>query len=513
METQEYLQALRKHWRWVAVALAVALALAGTLNVTMPRRYASIVTFFVNVPSSGASDAYDGSLFSAERVKSYVEVLTSDRLARSIAADGKLGLDVAQVRSRITARPVPDSVLLQATVTDTSPDRSLKIASSLSTQFVALVRSIEAGPGGRPPAVSVEVVVGPELNPTPLSPRPLQNLLLAGLLGLLIGAAVAVLKGRLDTSVRSPDALQRFDVGPYLGSISADRTMNRQPLVGGVSGLSWRAEELRRLRTNLTSVKIDGTVRTIAITSAVPGEGRSSVAANLAILFAQTGFRVVVVDANLRNPRLADIFHIEAVGGLTNVLAGQASLDSVLQPWGARRLCVLPSGTSPPNPSELLGSPAMAALLRELRDTFDLVIIDTPPLLPVTDAAVVAAQADGNILVVRNGRTSVGQVRTAAQALHTVEARMLGCVLNMAPALSRSQRKDYRSSYRDERPRTYAAPAQPSKRAGRVEQVVGPVDIHRGVAAGVSGGAGPRRQAGDEDAAVEHSADVTPPPG
>jgi capsular exopolysaccharide synthesis family protein len=471
MKSDEYLRALRKRWWWVVLTMAGALALAGTLNVTMTQRYASNVTFFVNVPSRGVSDAYAGSLFAAQRVKSYVEVLTSDRLARSIAADKTLGLDAAQVQSRISARAVPDSVLLQATVTDTSPARSLRIAQSLATTFTRVVHSLEVAPGGGTPAVNVEVVAGPELNSTPISPRPIQNLLLAGLLGLLAGTAIAVLRHLLDTSVRSPDALQRFEIGPHLGSICGDRRVRRQPLVGEADGRSWRAEELRRLRTNLSPVKVDANVHIMAVTSAVPDEGKSSTAANLAIMFAEAGWRVVIVDANLRKPRLADIFLIEGAVGLTSVLAGQASLDSALQPWGAHRLCVLPSGTSPDNPSELLGSRAMAAVLLNLKDKFDIVIIDTPPLLPLTDAAVVAAQADGTILVVRHGRTSVGQVRAAVQALHSVEAKLFGCVLNMTPRPKRSQRKDYyRSSYRGERPGRQTAPTRPRK------PVLSPVD-------------------------------------
>jgi capsular exopolysaccharide synthesis family protein len=465
MQLQEYLWALRKRWWWVAVVVAAALALAGTLNVTMTKRYASTVTFFVNVPSRDVADAYTGSLLSAERVKSYVDVLTSDRLARSIASDEALGLDPAQVRERITAFAVPDSVLLRATVTDTSSARSLRIAQSLATAFVALVHSLETPPDGGAPAVNVEVVVGPELGSTPVSPRPVQNLLLGGLLGLLAGVAIAVFRGVPDTSVRSPDALQRFEIGPHLGSICADRRISRQPLIGGASGQSWRAEELRRIRTNLSSIRLDGEAHIVAVTSAIPAEGKSTTAANLAIMFAEADYRVVIVDANLRKPGLADIFHIEGAAGLTNVLTGQASLDSVLQPWGAQGLWILPSGKSPDNPSALLGSRAMADMLLNLKDKFDVVIIDTPPVLPVTDAVMVAAQSTGAILVVRHGKTGVDQARAAVQALHNAEAKMLGCVLTMAPP-ERSRLRDYRrTSYRYERPAKQSAPSQPGQPA------------------------------------------------
>ncbi len=467
MELREYLRALRKRWWWVVAAVAVGLLMAGGLNLIIAPRYTSTITFFVTTPSRGVSDAYQGSLFSTQRVKSYAEVLTSDRLARSVVAGQKLGINAAQVRSRISARAVSDSVLLEANVTDTSPARSLRIARSLAPAFIALVQSLETPPGSDTPAVKVEVVAGPELNMTPVSPRPVRNFLLGGLLGLLVGVAAAVLRDVLDTSVRSPETLQRLEGGSYLASVGADRTARRAPLIGEGSGRSARAEELRHLRTNLSFVEVDKSVRVMTVTSAVAAEGKSTIAANLALVFAEAGNRVVLLDADLRKPRLAEIFDIEGAVGLTNVLAGQVPLDSVLQPWGAGRLFILPSGTCPPNPSELLGSRAMADLLGSLRDRFDMVIIDTPPLLPVTDAAVVAAHADGSILVVRYGRTSIGQVRSALQALQAVEARVFGYVLNMMPTKG-SRRKDYYYYYgyrNGDKKRTTrkAAPVQPTE--------------------------------------------------
>lgn len=477
MELTDYLRTLRKGWWWVAVALAVGLAGAATLNTTMTPRYASTVTFFVTTPSRGVSDAYQGGLFSTDRVKSYAEVLTSDRLAQSIIKAQKLDLSVPEVRSRITARAIPDSVLLRATVTDTSRSRSLRIAQSLAPTFVAVVQSLETPPGGGTPAVKVEVIEGPELIERPVSPRPLLNLILGAVLGVLVGTAIAIINDIMDTTVRSTESLERLGVGPHLASVCVDRRARRAPLVGQDSGRSPRAEALRRVRTNLRFVDVDKAVRVMTVTSAVAAEGKSSIAANLAVVFAEAETSVVLVDADLRRPRVAEIFDIEGAVGLTNVLAGQVGLDVALQPTGAAQLWVLPSGTTPPNPSELLGSRAMGELLGKLRDRFDVVIVDTPPLLPVTDAAVVAVHADGAILVVRHGRTGAGQVRAAQQALRAVEARMLGYVLNMTPAKG-SSRYDY--YYRDDiggrRPGKKAAPVQASERvltSTRVSQAGG----------------------------------------
>jgi capsular exopolysaccharide synthesis family protein len=178
---------------------------------------------------------------------------------------------------------------------------------------------------------------------------------------------------------------------------------------------------------------VDNPAKVLAVTSAVADEGKSTTAVNLAAAFAEIGSRVLLIEGDLRRPRIAHFLGIEGAAGLSNVLAGQVEFDDVVQRWGDRSLFVLPSGALPPNPSELLGSAAMSALIAEQRRRFDMIVIDTPPLLPVTDAAVVAVKVDGTIMVVRSGGTTGAEVTRAVAALRTVDARLLGCVLTMHP--------------------------------------------------------------------------------
>ncbi len=242
-----------------------------------------------------------------------------------------------------------------------------------------------------------------------------------------------MLREVLDTSVKSAGALAELTGAPVLSSVPADSRARKDPLIVAGSAGSVRAEALRQLRTNLQFVNVDDPARTLVVTSAVPGEGKSTTACNLAIVFAEAGKRVVLVDADLRRPRLAEYLGVDGTIGVTNVLAGQATVDDALQEWGTSGVFVLPSGSVPPNPSELLGSRNMAALLEALRGGFDMVIVDTPPLLPVTDGALAAALVDGTVLVFRCGKTSAAQVRSATEALVAVDAKVLGCVLNMTP--------------------------------------------------------------------------------
>ncbi|ROT29754.1 polysaccharide biosynthesis tyrosine autokinase [Micromonospora sp. HM5-17] len=432
MDLQNYLRALRQRWWVVLATVMVALGVAGFVTVRATPQYGASVTFFVTSPSQGVSDAYQGGLFLQQRVKSYVDLLTSDRLAQTIVAEEQLGLTADEVRSRISARVEADTVLLSATVTDSDQARALRLTEALAAHFVTLVQTIETPPGAREAPLKIEVVGGPRVDAEPVSPRPVRNLLLAGILGLVLGVGLAVLRGLTDTTVRDGDALQEITSAPLLGSIPYDGHARSSPLIVGAAAQSPRAEAMRKLRTNLRFVDAQEPARVIAVTSAVQAEGKSTLACNLAITLAEAGWQVLLVDADLRRPRVAGYLGIPAGAGLTDVLIGEVPVEDVLQPWGDKSLLVLPGGSVPPNPSELLGSKAMADLLLSLRDLTDIVIIDTPPLLAFTDGVVVAVQADGALLVSRGGRTPRAQTAAAARALHSVSARLLGCVLNMS---------------------------------------------------------------------------------
>ncbi|MDQ1711627.1 MAG: tyrosine-protein kinase [Frankiaceae bacterium] len=439
MDLAAYLGILRKHWRLVVVVTLLSILAAAAMTVRATPQYQSSVKFFVSTPATSTDNqaAYTGGLFSQQRVKSYTDLLTGERLAEAVRKDLNLPLTIDQISQKISANVEPDTVLLSATVTDADPKLARDIATALGRQFPLLVSNLERPTAGGPANVRVVVVADPRLGTVPVSPRPLRNLTLAALAGLLLGVALAVARDTLDNTVKTPEDVLEIAGLATLASIGYDGRASSRPLVVHDDPNTPRAEAFRQLRTNLQFVEIDRPLRSLVVTSPLPGEGKSTSACNLAITLAQAGIRVLLVEGDLRRPKIPDYLGIEGAVGLTSVLIGQVELADAIQPWGDSGLAVLSSGPLPPNPSELLASAGMRALMAQMEQAYDVVVVDAPPLLPVTDAAVIATLTSGAILCVRVGKVRREQVRRAMEALAAVDAAVLGCVLTMAPTRGR----------------------------------------------------------------------------
>jgi len=435
---------LRRSW-WLIVVLALAGGGAGFgYSKRQTPVYAGHVTFYVSSPSLNSADANQTNQFAQDRATSYAALLSSDALARSIlAADPRIRLNERTLAHEISGTAQLNTILVDATIQDTSPKRALAIARGVGEQLPALVSRLDnKGANGTAATVSLTVVSGPRVGSAPILPRTKLNTLIGFVLGLLLGLGLAMLRELLDVSIRTADGLAEFSGVPVLGTIPIDPLIRSRRLVIGAASHSARAEAMRQLRTNLQFADAAAPVRTLVITSSAEGEGKSTTAVNLALVVAETGRRVLLVEADLRKPGVSDQLGLDRSLGLSSVLSGRYGFQEVLQPWGDSDLTVLPAGASPPNPSELLGGPRMAELMQEWATSYDLVIIDTPPLGPVTDAAVVAAEADGALVIFWTGRTKRTTLRAALNALDAVNARTLGCVLNMKP-LTRADRRGY----------------------------------------------------------------------
>jgi capsular exopolysaccharide synthesis family protein len=286
-------------------------------------------------------------------------------------------------------------------------------------------------------ATSALTVVAPAAAPLqPSSPRPVPDALLGLVAGLVLGLAAAFLRDSLDDAVSGKEAAEQLASAPVLAAVPMVTSWRRRdrPLVVTLARPSSPATETyRSLRTSLQFARAEHELRTILVTSPAAAEGKTSTLANLGAVFAQAGHRVLMVSCDLRKPRLGQFFGIDEAAGLTTAILGEDSVENLLRPVpGVEGLWLLPSGPTPPNPAELLNGARSQQIFAQLRDAFDLVLIDSPPILPVTDAAVLSKDADATLLVVAAFRTRSGDLFRAAEKLAQVNARVVGVVLNEA---------------------------------------------------------------------------------
>ena len=279
----------------------------------------------------------------------------------------------------------------------------------------------------------VRVIDAAVLPTIPVSPHRKRSVLLAVVIGIALAIAGAALLDRFDDSVQNPDEIRDRLRLPLLGSIPRVRhtpAHDAARLVTHVEPQSLVAEAFRSLRTNLAFARAHQDLRTIVVTSAAPGDGKSTIAVNLATTFAQQGQRTLLIDADLRRAVIDRTFDIPRSPGLTEFLIGSHTLEATARETDVPNLFILPSGHFPPNPSELLGSQAMRAGLEAATKAFDMVLIDSPPVLAVTDASVLSALVDGTIIVVRLGVSAREAVSRSVAQLRVVNGRILGAVLN-----------------------------------------------------------------------------------
>lgn len=293
-----------------------------------------------------------------------------------------------------------------------------------------------------PNVVQVEVAAAPLL---PIRPKPFLNAILGGIAGLILSLSAIFINENLDDTLKTPDDIEEALKVPVIGYIPEMEILKTKSyfLVAAEEPRSPISESFRSLRTNLEFAGIDKPLRTVLVSSAGPSEGKSCVAANLAVTIAQTGKKVCLIDGDLRKPSLHKYLTVSNRVGFSDIFLNHRTLQTICKPWKDTNLSYISSGNLPPNPAELLGSEKMTIILQQLTDLFEFIIIDSPPFL-VADSSVIASQVDGVIIVIHPGRTHEGSARLMMTQLNRVNARILGVVMNR---LNRNH-SGYYGSYR-----------------------------------------------------------------
>lgn len=368
--------------------------------------------------------------------------------AQMIAASGTVYGKNSQVEGFISSQTEATQLQIEETQAEIDRLTALPLRTSaqdqqlaaLNVQVATLRQSYAALVQLSGSSANALTVVDPATPPRePSSPRVLLSTLLAALVGLLIALGIAYTLEYLDDTVKSSEDVEAATGLATLGTVIKMKGDGGRSEIYRLATLLYprgpAAEAYRTLRTNLEFAAVDEPVRTLLVTSSIPGEGKTTTASNLAVAFAQAGRRVILLDADLRKPGVHKVFDLPNAAGLTSLLrTDDVAIDDVVQATEEERLHVITTGLLPPNPAELLGSKRMKTILERLVAAADLVIVDSPPLQAVTDAAILSAITDGTLLVIDAERTRRGAAGHGREALAKADARVLGVALNRISA-------------------------------------------------------------------------------
>ncbi len=379
------------------------------------------------------------------------DLIRSNDLVGRVIRRLHLDLTQEQVLGKLAVSINPQTSVMKLSVTDHSGETARAINAEIGAVFAQLVKQrLGKGSPGVPP-VTATIWDPAHVLPARVSPRPLRNVVIAGALGLVLGLLAAFLRDHFDRGLRTREMVEQAFGLPVIGQIPFARLRRKDQRIVFWQGFSDVAEAFRALRANLQYLGVKRPLRTILITSAAPGQGKTTVAANLALAIARSGATTIVVEGDLRRPRLDDAFDVPGHGpGLTSVLVGAVDVDEaiidVTTPTSAAtdgvggdregRLSILPSGPLPPNPSELLSSLQMTKLLDRLALAYDYVLIDSPPVLVVADALELARIVDGVVVVARRDRATCDEAREVRSLVDRLGINLLGVVFTDVAAAS-----------------------------------------------------------------------------
>jgi succinoglycan biosynthesis transport protein ExoP len=361
-----------------------------------------------------------------------------DRIADLTSQVGKIGAELIGAPTCASQQASPEACAQRSSIEQSIASRRASLEGQIATfrqRIDQLQVESEFTSGG------IELITPASRPPAPFAPTPLRNGILGGIFGLLVGVGLAFVREHLDDSIKGKEDFERAVPGTaVLGLIPIVpdwKAREEGRVVSITEPNSTAAEAYRILRTSIQFMGLDRAVRIIQVTSPNASEGKTTTLSNLAVAFAASGLRTVVVDCDLRRPRLHAFFDVANATGFTSVLLGEVGLTKALQPVpGQERLLVLASGPLPPNPSELLSSRRAAELFQTLSSQADVVLVDSPPCLPVTDALVLSQRVDSTILVTTAGATTQKAAARAAEMLLQVKAPLAGAVLNGVTAES-----------------------------------------------------------------------------
>lgn len=446
MTVVDLVRILRRNFVILLVCALVGAAAAMVYVFTRPVTYVATATGMVVAgDSASVGGALSGNSVAQQRASAYVTLIGTQAVAKRTQADLQKMGNPAAANGTMTGEAVKDTSFINVQATGSTAKNAQDLANAGLQALISEALRMETygQTGGDTTKSDAELskltsihVLGYESAGLPSAPRT-NSLVTYGLLGLLVGlvvgAIIAIIRRQLDVKIRSQKDVEELTGAGVMAIIPEDKKLAEQRESGTLELTGLTGESFRQLRTNLRFANVDNPPRAVVVTSANPGDGKSTIATHLAVVMAQSGEEVVLIDADLRRPMQHKAFGIDSGAGLSQVLAGDVAIDHAMVQTDVPHLRLLTAGRVPPNPSELLGSRRMGDLIKDLTGQGYFVILDAPPILAVTDAGLLGAYADGVLLVSVVGKTHREQLTVCCTRLEQVKATLLGSVLTKAP--------------------------------------------------------------------------------
>jgi capsular exopolysaccharide synthesis family protein len=444
MEMKIIFQLIKRNLLLVLSCITLCLTVSTMITFNSTPIYSATTQLFVSTPASALdiSSLAIGSTFGNQRVSSYARIVNSEITLSPVIEELGLTISVRELANQVRVQNPLDTVLLDITVLDKNPQLASDIANAIGKQFSQTVGQLELG-SDQNTAIKVSVTVPSQVPRVPSSPNKRLNALVGFVVGLLIGVGTALLRSVFDNKVKNQSHLAGL---PLLATFMFSREQESEPLISKVSPYHERNESFAQLRLSFqNSIKVNFPGRksgkVIVVSSALPSEGKSTVASNLAITLGKAGKKVLLIDGDLRRPSIEKLFADELANsktwkkeiGFTQWLNAERVVGAVYACRKNKGLSLLTAGRIPSQPAELLLSPKLKLLLTNFRKKFDYILIDSAPLLPASDSAILASQSDGLLIVVRANSTRTAHFNRAIDMLNELRIKTIGVVLNMIP--------------------------------------------------------------------------------
>lgn len=443
MNLPELFKILKSRWLTVLCFTVVGTILGLMVSFLMPKVYVAnsngLVSTAQSSTSGGVAYNYTSNNLATNKIPSYVELGSLRSVAEYTINELNLDTTPEQLVNSVEVSNPADTLFIRVTAQASTPENARDIAETWIRGMVQEVNLMESGSVDKRGEIYLEPKDSAQLPNKPSSPNIQLNCVIGMLSGILLGIAFSLLRHYLDRKIRSVEDIERDHSITVIGTLPIEKNLeNERKLIVSDNatnddGIFAISESLRSLRTNIQFLNVDNPPKKIVVTSPLPGDGKSTIAANLALTLAYNNVFTVLVDADLRKPMQSNIFGIPSGAGLTDILADKVKIEDVAyQSDLSENLIVIPAGSIPPNPSEILNSSKMGEFIESLaQEAF--VVIDAPPVIPVTDAAVLSTKTDGAILVTSAGQTTHDVLDKAVSNLGKVQGKLLGVVLNRVP--------------------------------------------------------------------------------